>query len=283
MLIRVRFQFGFPEVLFGMLLAVAIFALGVGLWSSHQLPSNQQNATSEQTTENKGSADSPKTQSIWIPTDSVGLYTLVLAVFSGVLASVSIFQGIMLLRSDKTARIAAEAAKKSADAAINVELPILIMRFASLHCPTIPSIPAKSPLPNSLNPIIQFENYGRSPAQMVACCLEWTVAKSATDLPIAPQYKNVAPYSDSAVFLQNSRIPVDAPCQIVLTDEQATAINECEAFLWIFGFLSYRDFVGQPHEARFCIKWNPDREGKTTGAFGFVWDSETPAEYTKRT
>ncbi len=59
--------------------------------------------------------------SLWVPTDPVGLYTLVLAVFTAVLALVSIFQGFILIRSDKTARISAEAAKRSADAAVAAE------------------------------------------------------------------------------------------------------------------------------------------------------------------
>lgn len=66
---------------------------------------------------NKINEDSGKAQSLWVPTDSVGLYTLVLAVFTALLVGVSSVQGYFLLRADKTARIAAETARKSTETA----------------------------------------------------------------------------------------------------------------------------------------------------------------------
>jgi hypothetical protein len=280
MLIKARFYF--PEVLFGILLAVAIFAMGMTVQSSRQPPSKEQSSASQQQTEKKSGDDSKEAQSLWVPTDSVGLYTLVLCVFTGILASVSIFQGVMLLRSDKTARIAAEAAKKSADAVVSAELPILILHFVNLTAPGIASISPKVPLPEKFKPIISFENYGRGPAQIVSGCLEWTIAKDASELPLPPKYQNIVPYTANAVILQSRRIPVDAPCEIELTSDQVASLNICEQFLWVYGYIAYRDFLDGPHEARFCIKWAPYREGYS-GPIGFVWESETPAEYTKRT
>jgi hypothetical protein len=60
-----------------------------------------------------------------VPTDSVGLYTLVLAAFTLLLVLVSAGQGYFLLRSDETARIAANAADLSARSAIAIELPLI--------------------------------------------------------------------------------------------------------------------------------------------------------------
>jgi hypothetical protein len=279
MLIKARFYF--PEILFGVLLAVAIFAMGMMFQSSRQPPSKEESSASQQHTEKK-SDGSKEAQSLWVPTDSVGLYTLVLCVFTGILAIVSIFQGVMLLRSDKTARLAAEAAKKSADAVVNAELPILILHFVNLAAPGIASITPKTPLPEKFKPIIGFENYGRGPAQIVSGCLEWTIAKDPRELPLPPKYQNIAPYTSNAVILQNRRIPVDAPCEIELTSDQISSLNAHEQFLWIYGYIAYRDFLDTPHEVRFCIKWVPYREGHS-GPVGFVWESETPAEYTKRT
>src|SRR5690242_8769644 len=48
--------------------------------------------------------------------DPIAFYTLVLAAFTGLLAVVSIGQGIFLARADRTARIAAKAASDTADA-----------------------------------------------------------------------------------------------------------------------------------------------------------------------
>jgi hypothetical protein len=279
MLINARFYF--PEILFGLLLAVAIFAIGLTFQSSRQPLSKEQSSASQQQTENKSGNDSKEVQSLWIPTDSVGLYTLVLCVFTGILAIVSIFQGVMLLRSDKTARIAAEAAKKSADAVVSAELPILILHFANLTAPGISIIAAHTPLPAEFRPTISFENYGRGPAQIVAGCLEWCVASSPSELPLPPRYQNIFPYTANAVVIEKGRISLDVPCQINLNSNQLLALNTSRQFLWVFGYIAYKDFLDGPHEARFCIKWAPYREGYN-GPFGFVWESETPPEYTKR-
>ena len=280
MLIKARFQF--PEIVFGMLLAVAIFALGAAFVSSSQPPNTEQNAATEQQTKNEGGSHGKETQSLWVPTDSVGLYTLVLSIFTGILAAVSIFQGVMLLRADKTTRISADAAKRSADAAVNVELPILIMNFANLTAPGIATITPKMILPKNFWPIISFENFGRSPAQIIEGCLEWTTVKNPSELLLPPRYQNIAPYSANVVVIAKGRVPVDVPCQIFLTEKQMADISSGEQSLFIFGYLSYKDFLNEPHEVRFCMKWRPFREGENA-PFGFVWDSETPAEYTKRT
>jgi hypothetical protein len=85
-----------------------------------------QNAAPHQTAEhqtfNKINENGDNVQSLWVPIDSVGLYTLVLAVFTGLLVGVSGVQGYFLLRADKTARIAANAADLSARAAIAANL-----------------------------------------------------------------------------------------------------------------------------------------------------------------
>jgi len=103
--------------------AVALFAclvigFAVSAWHSPlaQTQTEQQQPT-EQYAANKEGEHRNKTQSLWIPTDSVGLYTLALAVFTALLVGVSAFQGFFLLRADKTARIAANAAGRSADIA----------------------------------------------------------------------------------------------------------------------------------------------------------------------
>lgn len=103
MLVKARFHF--PEILFGFLLAVAILAMGATFESSHQQTSKEQSDATHQHAETNGGSDSKETQSLWEPTDAVGLYTLVLCGFTGLLAIVSIFQGALLLRADKTTRI----------------------------------------------------------------------------------------------------------------------------------------------------------------------------------
>jgi hypothetical protein len=108
MLVKTKFRFS--EIFFGMLLAVAIFAMGMLFASSPSLqkPSAEQHQDVEQQAPNKASEHHENAHSLWVPTDSVGLYTLVLAI-------VSAAQGYFLLRADRTARTTAEATKTLAN------------------------------------------------------------------------------------------------------------------------------------------------------------------------
>ena len=68
--------------------------------------------------------------------------------------------------------------KKSADAVVSAELPILILHFANLIAPGVSTIAANTPLPAEFRPAISFENYGRgtSPDRRrmfgMVCCRE---------------------------------------------------------------------------------------------------------------
>src|SRR6266702_2128560 len=112
-----------PDIVIGVLLTVAIFSLGLMFSPSRPLPINSgsKQQSSDQQPDAKIAEHTSKLESLWVPTDSVGLYTLVLAVFTGLRVAVSGAPGYFLLRADNTARIAAESAKKSADASIAVE------------------------------------------------------------------------------------------------------------------------------------------------------------------
>jgi hypothetical protein len=202
----------------------------------------------------------------------IAIFTIVLAISTFLLWGVT--------------RTAADAAKRAADAAVNVELPILTLRRAYLKIPTTPAgvtqINAGDHLLPNLEPRIAFINWGRTPAEITAGCLEWNVASHANGLPSVPNYQNVLKYAPGVVVTNRSDIPLDVPCTISLTTNQVLDLNNSQEFLWVFGFIGFKDFLGEPHEVRFCLKWSIRREAER-GPFGFVWDDETPSEYTKRT
>jgi hypothetical protein len=117
-------RFRTPEIFLGAFLAVAVFAMGM-LFASSGLPpmrnSPPQQSADQQDVTKTATEYSSTIESLWIPTDSVGLYTLVLAAFTALLVGVSGWQGYFLLRADNTTRIAANAATKSANAAFAAE------------------------------------------------------------------------------------------------------------------------------------------------------------------
>jgi hypothetical protein len=111
---------------------VAALALFLGFWSlgltgsfpnPHPKPHAQISTASSTNSSPKSVQD--------ISAETVAYYTEVLAWFTGVLAVTSLVQGFFLWNADKTARIAANAAKKSADVAIqaltDLERPYLFI------------------------------------------------------------------------------------------------------------------------------------------------------------
>jgi hypothetical protein len=90
------------------------------------------------TTSRKPESDTPKerpTESFWERTtsDPLDLYTFLLAVFTAALVGVSTFQIYFLNRADKTARTAADAAKKSADSLRNIERAYVFIDYELLR------------------------------------------------------------------------------------------------------------------------------------------------------
>jgi hypothetical protein len=63
--------------------------------------------------------DQKREETLWDKTtsDPIALYTFLLAIFTAGLAIASIFQGYFLIRADRTARLAADAAKEASDIA----------------------------------------------------------------------------------------------------------------------------------------------------------------------
>src|SRR5271163_158609 len=84
------------------------FAVGGSFVAAYQIPlsrhetsANPEQSAADQIAKEKVAEHNTKIESLWVPTDSVGLYTLVLAVFTGLLVAVSAGQGYFLLRADK--------------------------------------------------------------------------------------------------------------------------------------------------------------------------------------
>jgi hypothetical protein len=251
-----------PEILLGALLAVAIIATGMTFSSSQPLQQAEQHTAAEQHAPDKVGEHDNKTQSLWVPTDSVGLYTLVLAVFTGLLVGVSIFQGYFLLRADKTARTTADAAMLSARAAIGIELPVIrsnrIPGLIRLSGPPEPKdfsgggvYIQDAPGQYSIAVGFEFQNFGRTPAFPVKFETGWKVIP---DLPSLPDYFTSTAFPPTAIIKAEGG-EINAPriqTAIELTTEEQALLKAKAAPLWLYISLHYRDFMNQPHEARFC-------------------------------
>jgi len=102
-----------------------------------------------------------------------------------------------------------------------------------------------------------------------------------------PEYKSNFPFVPGVFCEREALNPLDMIVNftIALQPEEVQAIVDETKFLWVYGYIAFRDFLGSRHEQRWCAKWQayaPQPDG-SLAAVGFVYDSVTPAEYTKRT
>jgi hypothetical protein len=266
---------------------ILVFGFAVASWSSQQQPQNQQ-ATASNSSPNCTAEQNKPTKTwgeglsiIWNRTwdDPVAFYTFILSIFTALLALVSFAQVGFLIRADRTARLTAEAAKLSADAAIGVELPIISLAQIQLKNQDQGGRTAGAVVgpPGPVSKLeIAFRNLGRTPAELIAQCVEWAVVQKLPDTPI---YKANFPYvpgtfieagEASTATLQNYFIR--------LQPGEITEIADDTKFLWVFGYLSFKDFLGKTHSTRFCAKWQPYvlQQDGALRPMGFVYDSATP-------
>jgi hypothetical protein len=207
---------------------------------------------------------------------------LVLATFG--LGVAAFFQG----RDTKRAVIAAEqsaaAAKLSAEAAMGVELPIISLARLSLlkESGGIKARVVGHPGDVSIFEI-NFINLGRTAAELVNLCVEWAVVQK---LPDMPAYKTSMPFAPGIFIEPGKTSPAGLHHYFIrLQPDEVTAIADEAKFLWVFGYLSFKDVIlGHPREIRFCAKWQPYimQPDGALSPLGFVHDSQTPPDYTKK-
>jgi hypothetical protein len=247
-------KFRVPDIVLGALLAVAVFAMGMLFASSG---SRLINSAAQQHSSEKQSAEKPaehntKTESLWVPTDSVGLYTLVLAVFTGLLVAVSSIQGWFLLRADKTARIAANAADRSARAAIALQLPIIRIHPDKLgHGDTLLAGGLKFEECSVSSVVIS--NLGPTKAFPLEILYGFTIGN---DLPSEPSYRYLDRFPTNIIFEPNVQFLPRKSLTMAMplkTGQRADILKG--NYLWFYCALRYEDFMGEIHSHGFCWRW----------------------------
>ncbi len=86
-------------------------------------------------------------------------------------------------------------------------------------------------------------------------------------------------------MLENE-IPRAQTFVIELQDSEVESIEKETKSLWVYGYLSYKDFIGDVHQTRYCARWLPIVRDRTIGnvaSGGFIYDPATPREYIKKT
>lgn len=254
-------------VAIGILIALALWIFVV--LPIYYGPRYSEAAYAQQHTEQKSSSNDRETQPLWVPTDSVGLYTLVLAVFTGLLAVVAVFQGAMLLRADGTARTSADAAKRSADAAIAAGAARLLITpvshnywdVAGQYAAMFPNSPDMGNFGTPIEVSFCIKNYGKTPGTLIHILTD--IALADTPPPDLPPPKN-SPFKATMSDLQlpidsivpergaTENITVTLAYPLNITD--AIAIRDGKNALWFWGGVIYWDVFDRECEQRFAFR-----------------------------
>jgi hypothetical protein len=217
------------------------------------------------------------------PDYSSWLFNLLLVVFTGGLVIVGAGQGFLIFWTLKVTQVAANAALKQATAAIGVELPILVPTdIALIQDVNPPKNVVGYPDATSFFRL-RLNNLGRTAAELTTQSVEWRVTNRLPEIPV---YASDFPFTPGFFIKPEPLNPVQIlRFPINLQPDEVREIAEQTKSLWIYGRVMFKDFVGNPHEQRWCAKWQgyaPQPDG-SLAAIGFVYDSATPPEYTKRT
>jgi hypothetical protein len=203
-----------PEIPFGFLLA-SLFWIGVLGWqSSYSLTGTEKQKCYEEAT--KTGHKSGECKSFWERTtsDPVAFFTFTLTVVTLALGAISVRQFHYLKRSDATARIAAEAARNSADALISAERAHL---FVAVDGNTIGEIVSKYGMWDKSESMFSddvetpsvaysFRNFGKTHAiikelsNQLITAAEFPKVAEYTIREVIPDELVIAPGSQSAIM-----------------------------------------------------------------------------------
>jgi hypothetical protein len=191
-------------------------------------------------------------------------------------------------RSAEAAEDTAKAAILNAQAALRAELPIVSVERIELHKapPACGKINGGYPPPGDVVLVIDFQNNGRTPAELIALNTSWPITQA---IPLSPIFKfdSKYPYMPGTYMEANGGKLRRGPAKFFfrLSTDEAKAIEEGSKFLWAFGYLSFLDFMGDRHERYFGAKWIPyhlQPDGSML-PLGFAFEDSIPSAYNRST
>jgi hypothetical protein len=259
-------KFRIPEIVLGIFLTVAVFAIGYVVASSGPSPSQQVDSANDLQTANEGVERTAEKQ--------IAYYTKWLAWFTGALVAVSLMQGYFLLRADKTARIAANAADLSARAAVALELPIIRVEPVGFGWGSS-QVNDESTVEYFGLQSFDLLNLGRTDAFPLEIRWGWFVGDKLPDVPI---YVHRKPFVIAAIIRTEKRSQIYVTgFEMLIEPEDTARIVRNNTKLWLYCSLAYDDFMQTRHDLGVC--W---LRYETFGAGGFRLDA-TATTYNRKT
>jgi hypothetical protein len=233
---------------------LALFVLWCG-WQSKfsprppQSPEHKEGAA--QTTKESSNNDPFKLFWSWTTKDSVSFYTFILAIFTGILGATAIVQIRYLRLSNETASTAAEAAKRSADAAIAIELPVIRIKVDGFGF----GVSQEGEHPRihycSIH-FVNFRNLGRTKDFPIELQLGLFFGAK---LPDRPSYRFRKSFPITAIYEPDAEVEREFRIGEFIFETPADMYdrlrNKTEC-LWFFCSFSYLDFMQNRHDVGFC-------------------------------
>jgi hypothetical protein len=212
---------------------------------------------------------------LWSKTweDPVAFHTAVLSLFTALLVVVSGLQGWFILRADATARIAANAADRSAKAAIALQLPIIRIKPDVLSFGD--SIAGEVVTWHCDVRSVLFSNLGATKAYPIELRYGLTVGEP---LPAKPFYSFAETFLPNLIFEPDPSVAPRKQLVGSFKVEEADWPLICTGAedVWFYCVLTYEDFMQERHDASFCWKW------KSTGS-GMAWRPDPTPAYNRKT
>jgi hypothetical protein len=180
------------------------------------------------------------------------------------------------LRSIKAAEMAADAALRQANAMVALESPIPgIVQLKLVAYPdeqsdvaTVDPVPPGVP-PQFCRPLVMLENRGRTEMTVHRFCCDWIVAPAVEEVP---DYSFVEIWNGG--LAKESSVWVKSQNGIRLDWEQARTIGDFGAFLWVYGYFTYSNFMGEKSTIGYIARWDISK--------GFVREPLAQYEYQRK-
>ena len=191
--------------------------------------------------------------------DPTAAFTGALALLTAVLAAVSVIQVCFLVRADETARAAAIAATRSADALISLERPWMVAVADDISLSDgIANATDENPFEFQVP--IKFINEGKTTA-FIGIFRTRSVVSSYQN---RPKPSDVEQAQGTSIKIDMEGLAVRPGNQetftlgfgLVIGKETADAILDGEGVIWLFGYLEYSDFFSQDRRTVFYLNHN---------------------------
>jgi hypothetical protein len=186
--------------------------------------------------------------------DIIAVSTLVVAIFTGTLWWVT--WGMVRIAKDQqidtklaleVAKQSADAATKSANAVLGVELPRFTVSRIYLN-------KIEEDIRVAIQdgfPIFYFVNEGRTSAEVIAESVDWEVCEI---LPAEPMYGRASMARLGTIIQPGEEYITKRRHGVALALSEVDAVVTNKSRLWVYGRIVYRDFIGNIKHKRFCCR-----------------------------